>query len=57
VPFSCKQRRATKYFFDFAFDFGLAELAQSHARRGPLPCRTRCGSRGKAQMFTYVSTT
>lgn len=57
VPFSCNSRPGDKYFFDFAFDFGLAELAESHARPEALYRAVRdAESRGKAQMFTYVST-
>lgn len=56
VPFSCNSRPGDKYFFDFAFDFGLAELADGHARPEALYRAVRdAEQRGKAQMFTYVS--
>lgn len=57
VPFSCNSHPGDKYFFDFAFDFGLAELADAHARPEALYHAVRDAQRrGKAQMFTYVST-
>ena len=57
VPFSCNSHPGDKYFFDFAFDFGLAELADGHARPEALYRAVRdAEQRGKAQMFTYVST-
>ncbi len=57
VPFSCNSHPGDKYFFDFAFDFGLAELADGQARPEALYRAVRdAEQRGKAQMFTYVST-
>ena len=57
VPFSCNSHPGNKYFFDFAFDFGLAELAEGQARAEALYRAVRdAEGRGKAQMFTYVST-
>jgi len=57
VPLSCNSHPGDKYFFDFAFDFGLAELADGDARPESLYRAVRdAEQRGKAQMFTYVST-
>lgn len=57
VPFSCNAKPGDPCFFDFAFDFGLAELAEGHAQPDAL-YRAVCDAerRGKALMFTYVST-
>lgn len=57
VPWSCNSHPGHECFYDFAFDFGLEELAEGRARPEPLYRAVRdAEQRGKAQMFTYVST-
>lgn len=57
VPFSCNSRPGERYFFDETFDFGLAELPEGRAGAEFLYQAVRDAERrGKAQMFTFVST-
>lgn len=56
VPFSCNSHPGDRCFFD-AFDFGLEELPEGHAAPHLLYRAIRdAQQRGKAQMFTFVST-
>lgn len=57
MPFSCNSRPGDETFFDFVFDFGLAELHEGQGRPEAIYRAVRdAEQRGKALMFTYVST-
>lgn len=57
VPFSCNSHPGNRYFLDATFDFGLEELPEKHAQAPLLYHAVRDAERrGKAQMFTFVST-
>lgn len=57
VPFSCNSHPGDRYFFDAIFDFGVEELPEQLASAPLLYHAIRDAERrGKAQMFTFVST-
>lgn len=56
VPFSCNSHPGDRCFYD-VFDYGLEELPERHAAAHLLYRAVRdAEQRGKAQMFTFVST-